>query len=103
MKKALVMLFLLAAAVYVASWFWAGDEVAVVFAGDVEDLLPVGVGAFPGTTGRESDRPLLEPLAAGRPVDRGPNFCCVTRLADALDVLFRGDEAFRNRHSGILA
>ncbi|MDQ6802031.1 MAG: hypothetical protein M3041_14485 [Acidobacteriota bacterium] len=28
MKKALVVLALLAAAVYVASWFWAGDEVA---------------------------------------------------------------------------
>jgi len=27
MKRALVMLVLLAAAVYVASWFWAGDEV----------------------------------------------------------------------------
>ena len=27
MKKALVMLFILAAAVYVASWFWAGDVV----------------------------------------------------------------------------
>src|SRR5688572_11529323 len=27
MKKVLVMLVLLAAAVYVASWFWAGDEV----------------------------------------------------------------------------
>jgi hypothetical protein len=28
MKKALIVLVLLAAAVYVASWFWAGDEVA---------------------------------------------------------------------------
>jgi hypothetical protein len=32
MKKALVMLVLLAAAVYVASWFWAGDEVAAAAA-----------------------------------------------------------------------
>src|SRR5437870_4636608 len=32
MKKALVMLVLLAAAVYVASWFWGGDEVAAAAA-----------------------------------------------------------------------
>src|SRR5436190_5559290 len=32
MKKALVMLALLAAAVYVASWFWGGDEVAAAAA-----------------------------------------------------------------------
>src|SRR5438874_8703175 len=32
MKKALVMVVLLAAAVYVASWFWAGDEVATAAA-----------------------------------------------------------------------
>jgi hypothetical protein len=32
MKKVLVMLVLLAAAVYVASWFWAGDEVAAAAA-----------------------------------------------------------------------
>jgi len=32
MKKVLVMLGLLAAAVYVASWFWAGDEVAAAAA-----------------------------------------------------------------------
>src|SRR5215212_10881907 len=32
MKKALVMLALLGAAVYVASWFWAGDEVAAAAA-----------------------------------------------------------------------
>jgi hypothetical protein len=31
-KKALVMLVVLAAAVYVASWFWAGDEVAAAAA-----------------------------------------------------------------------
>jgi hypothetical protein len=32
MKKALIVLVLLAAAVYVASWFWAGDEVAAAAA-----------------------------------------------------------------------
>src|SRR5436190_18959625 len=32
MKKALVVLLPLAAAVYVASWFWAGDEVAAAAA-----------------------------------------------------------------------
>src|SRR6266436_2241651 len=32
MKKALVMVVVLAAAVYVASWFWAGDEVAAAAA-----------------------------------------------------------------------
>src|SRR6059058_5318387 len=32
MKKALVILVLLAAAVYVVSWFWAGDEVAAAAA-----------------------------------------------------------------------
>jgi hypothetical protein len=32
MKKALILLILLAAAVYVASWFWAGDEVAAAAA-----------------------------------------------------------------------
>jgi len=32
MKKVLVLFVLLAAAVYVASWFWAGDEVAAAAA-----------------------------------------------------------------------
>jgi hypothetical protein len=32
MKKALILLVVLAAAVYVASWFWAGDEVAAAAA-----------------------------------------------------------------------
>lgn len=32
MKKALILLIVLAAAVYVASWFWAGDEVAAAAA-----------------------------------------------------------------------
>src|SRR5204863_1662079 len=32
MRKALVMLLPLAAAVYIASWFWAGDEVAAAAA-----------------------------------------------------------------------
>jgi hypothetical protein len=42
MKKALVMLVLLAAAVYVASWFWAGNEVAAAAA----RLWPEGLGTL---------------------------------------------------------
>ena len=39
MKKALVVIALLAAAVYVASWFWAGDQVDAAAAGSWPDGL----------------------------------------------------------------
>jgi hypothetical protein len=48
MKKALVMLALLAAAVYLASWFWAGDEVAAAAARPWPD----GMGTLAAVPGR---------------------------------------------------
>jgi len=42
MKKALILLVVLAAAVYVASWFWAGDEVAAA----AERPWPNGMGTL---------------------------------------------------------
>src|SRR4051812_37377827 len=48
MKKALVVLVLLAATVYVASWFWGGDEVAAAAARPWPDGL--------GTLAAVSDR-----------------------------------------------
>jgi hypothetical protein len=48
MKKVLVLLVLLAAAVYVASWFWAGDEVAAAAARSWPD----GLGTLAAFTDR---------------------------------------------------
>jgi hypothetical protein len=48
MRKALVLLVLVAAAVYVASWFWAGDEVAAAAARPWPD----GMGALAAVPGR---------------------------------------------------
>ena len=48
MKKGLVILALLAAAVYVASWFWAGDEVAAAAARPWPD----GLGTLAAVPGR---------------------------------------------------
>ncbi len=48
MKKALVLLVLLAAAVYVASWFWAGDEVTAAAARPWPD----GLGTLAAVPGR---------------------------------------------------
>jgi hypothetical protein len=48
MKKALILLVVLAAAVYVASWFWAGDEVAAVAARP----WPNGMGTLAAVPGR---------------------------------------------------
>jgi len=47
MKKALIVLVLLAAAVYVVSWFWAGDEVAAAAARPWPDGLGT-LGDVPG-------------------------------------------------------
>jgi len=47
-KKALVVLVVLAAAVYVASWFWAGDEVAAAAARP----WPNGLGTLAAVPGR---------------------------------------------------
>jgi hypothetical protein len=48
MKKALILLVLLAAAVYVASWFWAGDQVAAAAARPWPD----GLGTLAAVPGR---------------------------------------------------
>jgi hypothetical protein len=48
MKKVLVLLVLVAAAVYVASWFWAGDEVAAAAARPWPD----GMGSLAAVPGR---------------------------------------------------
>jgi hypothetical protein len=48
MKKALILLAVLAAAIYVASWFWAGDEVAAAAARP----WPNGMGTLAAVPGR---------------------------------------------------
>jgi hypothetical protein len=48
MKKALIVLALLAAAVYVASWFWGGDEVAAA----ASRPWPDGLGTLAAVPGR---------------------------------------------------
>src|SRR3954467_3610556 len=60
MRKALVLLIVLAAMVYVASWFWAGDEVAAAAARPWPDGL--------GTLAAVPDRypPQQENEAAGK-------------------------------------
>lgn len=52
MKKALILLLPLAAAVYVASWFWAGDEVAASAARPWPD----GLGTLAAVPGRYPPR-----------------------------------------------
>ena len=63
MKKVLVMLVLLAAAVYVASWFWAGDEVAAAAARPWPDgmgTLAAVPGRYPPQNENEAGRKLTE-------------------------------------------
>lgn len=53
MKKALILLAVLAAAVFVASWFWAGDEVAAAAARPWPD----GLGTLAAVPGRYPPQP----------------------------------------------
>lgn len=63
MRKALILLALLAVAVYVASWFWAGDEVAAVAARPWPDglrTLDAVPGRYPAQEENEAARKLAK-------------------------------------------
>src|SRR3954452_17651794 len=69
---------------------------------DEQHLLPVAGSAFARPPPRKTDNVLLEPLAAVRGVDGGPDLSSVAGRLHARDVLLRDNEALCDPHPDIL-